>query len=30
MELAEIFNEEYWMIIGRLMLNIAIVSLMGR
>ena len=30
MELAEIFNEEYWMIIGRLMLNIAIVSIMGR
>jgi len=30
MELAEIFNETYWIIIGRLMLNIVIVSVMGR
>lgn len=30
MELAEIFNETYWIIIGRLMLNIVIVFIMGR
>ncbi len=30
MELAEIFSEAYWIVIGRLILNIAVVSVLGR
>jgi hypothetical protein len=30
MELAEIFSEAYWMVIGRLMLNVVAVSVLGR
>ena len=30
MEAAEIFSEAYWMVIGRLMLNIAVVFVLGR
>jgi len=30
MDLAEIFTGEYWMVIGRLLMNIAFVSILGR
>ncbi len=30
MEAVEIFSEAYWMVIGRMMLNIAVVSVLGR
>lgn len=30
MEFAEIFNEAYWIVIGRLMLNVGVVSILGR
>ena len=30
MEFAEIFNEMYWAVIGRMMLNVAVVTILGR